>query len=1245
MHPFWEPVIAPFFEIVKPAVIVEIGADEGINTARILEYCKKNKAHAHIIEPFPKYDPEYFHQKYGTVFTHHSELSLNALPHTGPMDAVLIDGDHNWYTVFNELKLIEKICRDHHKNMPLIFVHDICWPYARRDMYYNPDNIPEEFRQPFAKKGLFAGNAQLADKGGFNSHLCNAISEGTPKNGVLTAVEDFLAENEKQMGFVKLSVIHGLGILFPASFLTDVPGFADFTDGLQPLGHLKSMLEAFEKDRITQIVDMEDQKAGLETRSREYRQAIRDLENLLREKEGLFRQQLQTLEKRIRDLESALNKKDSDLNKKDFDLREMHAQRDQLHSFMMQIGHRFDGLVRSRRWRLGNSLMNSASRILMKKPPATPVDHIQAVFDRYLAFRRDPKALITGGSTYGFPQAGGNGPVLAKKKPYNFTIAVISWDVGHNPLGRAYMLAEALERYFHVILLGPSFPRYNTGIWEPLENSSIMPIPLPGKNFPEFLDVLQTAAPRIKADVIIACKPRLPSVQLGLMMKAFSNRPMFVDIDDFELSFFNSKTSLSADDLKKWTGSKDLALPFGETWTRFAQSLVGLADGIFVSNPVLKKKFGGVEVPHARDETRFDPGRWDRNARRHALGFCARDRVVLFLGTPRPHKGVFEVLQAIKACNNKDYKLCVIGTPPDRSYENKLRKAGGDSLVMVPNQPFENLPENLAAADLVCLLQDKDSDISNYQLPAKVIDAIAMAVPVLATPTAPLAPLVEAGLVMPVSPEDLSEKIDEVLSRPEHYRQLQLSGRQLFLGKYSYAAISATMKDAILEALKDPGPLPEGALGFTEYQKVLAPEKKRTDKNKSMKAAKGIDLVMFWKQNDTGIYGRRIDMLIKHMALRPEVRRVIVFDMPMAAWQLRQKAFSTGIVHDRLVYRETLLKNWGMRDTDKVSYNTFLYEDHKEDRKSLFGTGPDSGTYMNYIAGMLREAGIEPDSAVFWFYPQNRYISKIAAHFRPGLSVVDIVDDHRTWPGLSELRKLYITRHYKEVLALADVVMTNCQSICESMSDLHSEIMLVPNACDVEPAPDLSGDKAFEAFKAMPGPKIGYVGNLEKAKFDADLIEYIAGIHPEWQIVLIGSAHANPDVLALNRYDNIHFMGIVTYPQIRAWIREFDVAVMPHLDSPQTRSMNPLKLYVYCAMNVPVVTTDVANIDEFRSYVSVARSRSEFAEAIEKAIEGPPGENNPDMEQCLAENTWDKRVEIIIRAISARTPWACRSHS
>ena len=70
------------------------------------------------------------------------------------MDVVLIDGDHNWYTVFNELRLIEEMSRLKGFPMPLVMFHDIGWPYGRRDMYYNPSDIPEEFRQPIGKGGL-----------------------------------------------------------------------------------------------------------------------------------------------------------------------------------------------------------------------------------------------------------------------------------------------------------------------------------------------------------------------------------------------------------------------------------------------------------------------------------------------------------------------------------------------------------------------------------------------------------------------------------------------------------------------------------------------------------------------------------------------------------------------------------------------------------------------------------------------------------------------------------------------------------------------------------------------------------------------------------------------------------------------------------------------------------------------------------------------------------------------------------
>ncbi|HBC93040.1 MAG TPA: hypothetical protein DCZ10_09120, partial [Pelotomaculum sp.] len=41
------------------------------------------------------------------------------------------------------------------------------------------------------------------------------------------------------------------------------------------------------------------------------------------------------------------------------------------------------------------------------------------------------------------------------------------------------------------------------------------------------------------------------------------------------------------------------------------------------------------------------------------------------------------------------------------------------------------------------------------------------------------------------------------------------------------------------------------------------------------------NIVFFWKQNDTGLYGRRQDMLIKYLAQSPKVNKIVHFDAPM----------------------------------------------------------------------------------------------------------------------------------------------------------------------------------------------------------------------------------------------------------------------------------------------------------------------------------------------------------------------------
>ena len=93
-------------------------------------------------------------------------ISLKVLPELhDAFDCILIDGDHNWYTVYHELKVISD--RDLLKRGGMVFFHDVEWPYGRRDMYYQPETIPQEHRHNCAQKGIMWGQSELSEHGGF----------------------------------------------------------------------------------------------------------------------------------------------------------------------------------------------------------------------------------------------------------------------------------------------------------------------------------------------------------------------------------------------------------------------------------------------------------------------------------------------------------------------------------------------------------------------------------------------------------------------------------------------------------------------------------------------------------------------------------------------------------------------------------------------------------------------------------------------------------------------------------------------------------------------------------------------------------------------------------------------------------------------------------------------------------------------------------------------------------------------
>ncbi|PYI52128.1 class I SAM-dependent methyltransferase [Paenibacillus flagellatus] len=212
MHHLWESVIRTALYATKPKRVAEIGSEAGHLTRPLLDYCAMVGGELVVIDPAPVFDEHELKRIYGSHFFLIRGTSLSVLPYIGPFDAVMLDGDHNWYTVYHELKWIEWAAT--HYNRPVtVYIHDIDWPYGRRDLYYFPESIPAEYRHPYAKKGMVRGVSTLVDHGGLNDGMNNALYEGGPRNGVLTAVEDFMRETKLPHRFQPIYIQHGIGIL------------------------------------------------------------------------------------------------------------------------------------------------------------------------------------------------------------------------------------------------------------------------------------------------------------------------------------------------------------------------------------------------------------------------------------------------------------------------------------------------------------------------------------------------------------------------------------------------------------------------------------------------------------------------------------------------------------------------------------------------------------------------------------------------------------------------------------------------------------------------------------------------------------------------------------------------------------------------------------------------------------------------------------------------------------------------
>ncbi|MDJ0979145.1 MAG: class I SAM-dependent methyltransferase [Erythrobacter sp.] len=256
-------LITPCLDEANVVSICEIGSEFGGMSRTLAERCGERGGTLICIDPEPAAGFCEWAETHPHV-DHRAAPSLEALADCPAVDAWFVDGDHNYYTVFNELAVIDLIQREADRPL-LAFLHDVSWPCARRDFYYAPERIPAGWRHPHSydagvrlESGAAYPQRGLRGMGNF----AVALHAGGARNGVLTAVEDFLKQAdtaERPLYYVHVPAVLGLGVIFDAN----APWSGALAEFLLPY-HANPLIARLEENRLRnylEVIDWQDRTA------------------------------------------------------------------------------------------------------------------------------------------------------------------------------------------------------------------------------------------------------------------------------------------------------------------------------------------------------------------------------------------------------------------------------------------------------------------------------------------------------------------------------------------------------------------------------------------------------------------------------------------------------------------------------------------------------------------------------------------------------------------------------------------------------------------------------------------------------------------------------------------------------------------------------------------------------------------------------------------------------------------------
>ena len=215
--------------------------------------------------------------------------------------------------------------------------------------------------------------------------------------------------------------------------------------------------------------------------------------------------------------------------------------------------------------------------------------------------------------------------------------------------------------------------------------------------------------------------------------------------------------------------------------------------------------------------------------------------------------------------------------------------------------------------------------------------------------------------------------------------------------------------------------------------------------------------------------------------------------------------------------------------------------------------------------------------------------------------------------------------YHQKLLRKSDFIICTGKKLLERAKSQNPAAYYIPNG------------NSFSKIAEVKTPKIdfnkkrkivGYLGTYRNW-MDFELLEQLIKKLHDTDFLFIGKIHPTGEESFnhLSSYKNFLHIPFMPFEEVTAYLKLFDVGIIPFKINKFTEGVFPYKFLEYVSAEIPVVTTALPDLEDFSEVIGYSKTNDEFIANVSKGLNGGFEKSIPLYKNIAYENSWQKRVE------------------